>query len=209
MSPEAKQNPPEPTASGFDPGQIAAEDITALQALFVVRFVASYEDFAWSVRGLDPQESGPHVIATHSAELGLQAPRSLKLRIEPLPHRAQLHRTQLRQPRLILRRGLDPVQRVPLSRRRLSLHELSDEQGKAILRAIYKKYGDEAHNLHLEAVYQEVPAELAAKVRFASGGQAALISIPPGFQAAQASAGCWLVELSTPNGATRRTIFRL
>jgi hypothetical protein len=86
---------------------------------------------------------------------------------------------------------------------------LSDEQGKAILRAVYKKYGEEAHSLHLEAVYPEVPAELAGNVKFAAGGQAALITIPPGFNPSQASAGCWLVELSTPEGATRRTIFRL
>lgn len=208
MSPEAKLNPPE-TASGLDPTQLAAEDIAPVEALFAPRRLPVDDAFPFAAQAVDPQEAGPHSITARAVELGLHAPRSLRLRIEPLPHRATLHRTQFRQPRLVLRRGLDPVLRVPLSRRRLSLHDLSDEQGKAIVRAIFKKYGEEAHGLHLEAVYPEVPAELAASVRLAPGGQAALISIPPGFTPAQASAGCWLVELSTPEGATRRTIFRL
>lgn len=182
------------TASGLDEKQIDKDDLEALCAMVVLHTLKP---------GADP----PPPIA--QVPLELSAARSVKLRLTPLPTKAATARLKLPEPRLRLVRALALALEQQVRRARRDEDELPSATLKALYKAMYEKYGAEAKQLTVDAVFPHIPPEAKASIVVDPQLGWAAFKPPPGVPLARLSAGCYLVILRAPGGETRRVIFRL
>jgi len=198
------------SASGLDLSQIAPQDLAEIDALFTPKFL-QWEAPAAVLRPIDLSRDPRFRSELQLASLtpGLSPPRTLKIKVLPLPNRIHPRHMPLELRRPQFHRGLGPVLRQPIRRQRLGLSQLPIPLQEALLRALFKKYGEASHDLHIQGIFAHVPPELAPGLRISRDGREAALQMPAGFDARRATAGHYLVVLTTNSGETRRVLFRL
>ena len=200
---------PPPTASGLDEQQIHPEDIAALQALFKPHSVtlgvqaSLYRHTASMIEPGLPQDT------CHQAELELASPRNFTLRIVPLPARISARQVSLRMPRMKLRKDVKAVMASPVLRRRQHVDDLPRPVQKALFESVFRRYGEEARNMEVRAVFAHIPPEAAQSIKLGPELEAATFTWPANLSVAKAKPGHYLVILEQPDGKTRNVIFRL
>ena len=193
------------SASGLDERQIAAEDIVALQALFVP--IQAKLDLASPTCCLDFDGLGlDQPIEICEIALGVPEPRPLKIKVEPLPKLRQPKRLALTPPRLRIRRNLALALQQPIRRKKLRLGMLTADQQENMSRELFKKFGPAAKTLYLVAAFAQIPPESAKSIsldqhlRYATFIPAANKKNRPGY---------FLLILEGQNNKTEKVLVRL
>ena len=193
MTPDNFRDDPERTASGLREGEIDPGDLAALREACVLN---------------TPGFSLP-TPEVHSAELEIGAPQPLKLKIAPLPRRAKINRVNLDPPRPRINRGLPLAMEQPITRHRMLIGDLSEGQCKSLFKKIYDRYGPLAEELHVMAVFAQVPPEAARTIELAPDLRTLRFTIPPDVSPRTIKEGFHLAVLEGAGGQTRNLLVRL
>lgn len=194
------------TVSGLHEEQIAAADLTALRGACVLHALdlTTVADLPveWAPPGLAADQ-------THTVELAIAAPPALKLRIAPLPRKASLNQIKPTLPALRVRRGLALMLEQPVTRPRMLMGELSKDQHKQLFRKLYDKYGEQAQELHVEAIFAHIPAAAAKTIQLDADLRSLQFVLPPDVSPRGVQEGYYLVILAGRRGETRNLLLRL
>ncbi len=204
--PDRRREPP-PTVSGLDETQIDPADLRALRDAVVLR-TCDLEASATVTQLRDFELVFPPE-CLRQVEPGFSALRALALRIVPLPRQIKAQRLALNEPQLKLRRDLPLALKQPVRRPKLRPDDLPPGKQKALFTALYNKYGPQARELEVQAVFAHVPPEAKDALMLESTLNWAAFTLPPGLAVHQARADFYLVVLSGPGNETRKVLFRL
>lgn len=204
--PDTRPVPPL-TASGLDEAQLDPADLQALRDAVKLR-TCGLEAGA-TFRRLEDFHPELQLAGLHFVECGLLPLQALALRLAPLPRQAAVRRLAWREPQAVVRHATALAQQQPVRRSRLRPDDLPPAQLKALLAAMYKKYGPEAGELEIAAVFAHVPPEAKAAIGIDPALRWAAFTLPAGTTPQAAHAGYYLVVLRAKNNETRKVLFRL
>lgn len=211
MSESSKTHKSDPlaNASGLDESQIDARDLQALRDACKVRSLALEMRSAISRLASSQRHAKEQPHAPRRAELGLPRAKPLRLRIAQLPAQAVCRQFDLSPARPRVRRNLNLARRVPVGRRRFHPDELPGVQLKALFRALYQHFGEEARQLEVLAIFPHIPPEAKGSVSVSSDLKWAHFVLPRRFPAHKALPGRYLVVLRDAGNETREVLIRL
>jgi len=145
----------------------------------------------------------------NTAELEIGAPRSLKLRIVPLPKKAKVRRLRIAPPRVPVNRGLPLMLEQPVTRNRMLMGELGEGQHKTLFKKIFEKYGEMADRLHVAAVFAHIPPEAARSIELDPDLRSLRFTLPTDVSPRGMTEGYYLVVLHGDPGETKNLLVRL
>jgi hypothetical protein len=195
------------TASGLDESQIDAADLKALRGS--VRLRSLPLDMAVATTKLAAWECALPSGSLRSIEPGCATPRKFALRIVPLPHKAVIRRLAQQTPSARLMRDLPLALRQPVRRRRIRPDDLPEAMLKTLFTKLFEKYGEQARQMEITAVFPHVPPEAAGAITVDPALAWAAFELPAGVAPGKARAGFYLIVLSAPEGETRKVLLRL
>lgn len=193
------------SASGLDERQIAAEDIAALQALFVpieAKLGVGAQNYSLDLESLGLAQ--PPGIC--DIPLGVPEPRPLRIKVEPLPKIRRPKRLPVKAPRLRFHKDLQSCMKQPIRRRKLRLSMLTEEQQANMSRELQKKFGPGANELNLVAAFAHIPPESAKTIRLDQDLRYATF-VPTG--SSRNKTGYFLLILEGKENKTEKVLVRL
>lgn len=193
------------SASGLDERQIAAEDIAALQALFVpieAKLGVLAQNYSLDLESLGlAQLPGICDIA-----LGVPEPRPLRIKIAPLPKIPRPKLLAIKVPRLRFCRDLHTAMLQPIRRKKLGLSMLTDGQQANMSRELLKKFGPSANKMYLLAAFAHIPPDCAKSIRLDPDLRYATF-VPKSNSSSRK--GFYLLVLEGPGNQTEKVLVRL
>jgi len=196
------------TVSGLDETQINAEDLARLrEACQLVRLLPA--EVVGDAPDTAPLDLGLVDLTFHSVELVVSEPVSQRIRVAPLPRRSRIHRAVLPVGMVRVRRGLRLALRQPIRRCKLRLGELSAAQEKELYRQLFSKYGGQAQEMTVQAVFAHIPPEAAKNARISDDLSNLYFRFPANVTPRGAKGGHYLVVVSDERHRTRSVLFRL
>ncbi|MBN2080646.1 hypothetical protein JW859_00425 [bacterium] len=203
MPPPDVTDPPEPgTASGLDERQIAPADLDFLQAACRIHELFAEQPAAAIPAGLAAGQVTARAVEIEPA--GYQ-----RIRPAPLPDRCRVRRVNIVPPPLKRQRDLPLALAQPIRRRRLQLIDLPERQAKLLHRKLFERYGDQAEQMRIEAVFPHVPSEAVGAIRLAPDLSQLTFTLPEDVSPRSIKPGSYLVIISDAGVKTRNVFFRL
>jgi hypothetical protein len=136
-------------------------------------------------------------------------PPARRLHERALPKHCVVRRASLPRARIRPKDGLAVARRLPIVRQRLLPADLTASELAEIFRELYVRFGKEAQDLDVAAVFANIPPGAAASVKVDPGFARASFVVPPDVPVSKLSPGCHLVVLRAKTGETRILSLRL
>jgi len=207
-----------PSASGLDEGQIEPRDLEALRKAVVLHRLgetASPGKEAGAEAGARRRGTDVSgVVMPLSAEarrLGvlMAPPPAQRLHERALPKHCAVRRAPLPRVRIRPKNGLAVARRLSVVRQRLLPGDLLPRQLAEIFRELYFRFGKEARDFDVAAVFANIPPEAVESVKVDPGFARAAFTAPSDVPISKLSSGYSLAVLRTKTGETRILSLRL